>query len=141
MVSLMDLPVTMLDCAGIEKPEQFAGNSLLRLVKGTAESWPESIFMQISESQVGRAVRTKEWKYSVRAQEDGWSNSCADRYYEDFLYDLKNDPHERVNLAADPQYALIREKMKGILLDWMKKAGEALPEILPCQQMPEEMRN
>lgn len=141
MVSLLDLPTTLLDCAGVEKPEQFAGNSLCRLMKedGEAENWPDSVFMQISESQIGRAVRTKDWKYSVRAQGGGSSAPAASVYYEEFLYDLQKDPHERNNLAAAPEYETVREEMKQRLLYWMEQAGEEKPEIRPNSEMPENM--
>ena len=139
MVSLLDLPTTLLDCAGVKKPEQFAGNSLCRLMEGEAENWPDSIFMQISESQVGRAVRTTRWKYSVRAPGNGWSAPSGSVYYEEFLYDLENDPHERRNLVAHPDYVRVREEMKQRLLSWMEQAGEEKPEIRPNSEMPENM--
>lgn len=139
MVSLLDLPTTLLDCAGVKKPEQFAGNSLCSLMEGKAENWPDSIFMQISESQVGRAVRTTRWKYSVRAPGNGWSAPSGSVYYEEFLYDLKNDPHERHNLVSQPEYAEVREEMKQRLLSWMERAGEEKPEIRPNSEMPENM--
>ena len=133
MVSLIDLPATLLDCAGIAKPDYFAGHSLRQLVCGEISSWPESVFMQISESQVGRAVRTKSWKYSVRADADGWTESCAKIYYEDFLYDLEADPFERNNIVADPFYADIRKNLAGLLMSHMELAGECKPVILPSK--------
>ena len=95
--------------------------------------------MQISESQIGRAVRTKDWKYSVRAQGGGSSAPAASVYYEEFLYDLQKDPHERNNLAAAPEYETVREEMKQRLLYWMEQAGEEKPEIRPNSEMPENM--
>lgn len=141
MISLLDLPATLLNCAGIPKPEQFAGRSLLSLVQGEAQDWPESVFMQISESQVGRAVRTKDWKYSVRADADGWNESSADVYYEDYLYDLRRDPHERNNLAEAPEYAEVRRELAALLVRHMEQAGEKAPEIRPASQMPDHMRD
>ena len=140
MVSLIDLPATLLDCAGIDIPESWDGRSLLSLAEGRAKYWDESVFMQISESQVGRAVRTRDWKYSVRADAKGWQDSSADVYYEDFLYDLNADPHERNNLVADEKYRGIRENLKQLLLCHMEKAGETLPTILPYSEMPEVLK-
>lgn len=37
LVSLIDLPSTVLQCAGIEKPEHFRGESLKKLVDGSGE--------------------------------------------------------------------------------------------------------
>lgn len=140
LVSLLDIPATLLDCAGIPVPADFRRHSLKPLAEGTAENWPETIFMQISESQVGRAIRTKDWKYSVRAVGDGNRDSCADIYYEDYLYDLNADPHERSNLAADPAYAEVRARLAQILKSEMQQAGEAVPEVLPYEQMPEALK-
>ncbi len=131
MVSLLDIPATLLDCAGIPIPADFQRGSLRRLVRGEAPDWPEAVFMQISESQVGRAIRTKDWKYSVRALENGWKCADAAVYYEDFLYDLTADPHEKNNLAADPQYAQVRAGLAERLIQEMQQAGERAPAILP----------
>lgn len=122
LVSLIDLPATVLDIAGVEIPEHFMGKSL------TDKKGHESVFMQISESQIGRAVRTDRWKYSVSAKNE--DKAFADRYYEDFLYDLQNDPHERNNLIENPAYAQTKKELKEILLEHMKKAGEPVLEII-----------
>ncbi len=131
MVSLLDIPATLLDCAGIPIPADFQRGSLRRLVRGEAPDWPEAVFMQISESQVGRAIRTKDWKYSVRALENGWKCADAAVYYEDFLYDLTADPHEKNNLADDPRYAQVRAGLAERLIQEMQQAGERAPVILP----------
>lgn len=122
LVSLIDLPATVLDIAGAEIPENFMGKSLID------KKGHESVFIQISESQIGRAVRTDRWKYSVAAKNA--DKAFADEYTEDCLYDLKNDPYEKKNLAADPAYAQTRAQMREILLEHMKKAGEAVPGIV-----------
>jgi uncharacterized sulfatase len=134
LVSLIDLPPTILAAGGIETPDYMAGRPIQALVSGRARDWPGEVFVQISESQVGRAIRTKQWKYSVRARDKkGASVSGSDRYTEDFLYDLENDPHERDNLVADPQYAGVRAELAKTLTRRMVAAGETSPEILPWQ--------
>ncbi len=136
VVSLLDLPATILDCVGISVPADFQRHSLKPLVDGTAKDWPKAVFMQISESQVGRAICTNDWKYSVRADADGWNDSCADVYYEDYLYDLHADPHERNNLVDDPAYADERAKLAQILKHEMALAHEKEPTILPASSKP-----
>lgn len=133
LVSLIDIPTTLLDCAGIKKPEGYQGNSLKKLVNGEIDNWTKDVFLQISESHIGRAVRTKDWKYSVRALENPHTISCSDTYYEDFLYDLNKDPHERNNLICDENYADIRKEMAEILKRRMAQANEAPITILPNQ--------
>ena len=121
LVSLIDVPPTMLAAGGIPTPTSMQGRPLQQLVDGTAKDWPEEVFIQISESQVGRAIRTKRWKYSVRAPgRQGNRDSGSDEYVEDFLYDLEKDPHERSNLVADPALA-------PVLRNWRKDSNTTWP--------------
>ncbi len=136
LVSLMDIPTTLLDCAGISKPVDFHGDSLKALVNGTEEEWKQEVFVQISESQVGRAIRTQRYKYSVRADEDGWKNSGSATYYEDFLYDLEADPYEHNNLADSSQHLETRAALAEVLKRRMQEAGEEVPVILPKSSAP-----
>lgn len=138
LVSLINIPATLLDCAGIEIPECYQGNSMKKLVDGTAENWDTDVFMQISESHIGRAVRTKDWKYSVRALEEPHTVSCSDTYYEDYLYDLNADPHERNNLICDAKYNDIKKEMQEILKRRMNQAKEEPITILPKESKPKE---
>lgn len=139
LVSLLDIPSTLLDCAGIDVPKDFGRLSLKRLVDGSEKNWPDSVFMQISESQVGRAIRTKDYKYSVRADKDGWNDSFSDVYYEDYLYDLKSDPNERNNLVSKSEYSAVREKLSKILISYVEKVEGKTPAILNNCEMPEAL--
>jgi len=133
LASLIDVPATIMSRAGLHVPDHFHGRALDRLIADRSASWDDSVFVQISESQVGRCVRTKKWKYSARADADGWRDSHSDTYYEDYLYDLENDPHERINLVRNPRYAPEREALAAKLLDHMARAGESLPMIRPAK--------
>ena len=121
LVSLIDLPATVLDIAGAQIPEHFMGKSL------TDKKGHESVFIQISESQIGRAVRTDRWKYSVSAKDA--DKAFADEYKDDFLYDLENDPYEKNNLIHCPGHSEIRLEMRRLLLEYMQKAGEPVLKI------------
>lgn len=132
LVSLIDLPPTIVKAGGVEPPSSMRGRPLQDLVDGTARHWPEEVFVQISESQVGRAIRTRRWKYSVRAPGKPGGDPGSDLYVEDYLYDLENDPHERNNLVADPRYAGIRARLAEILKRRMVEAGEEEPVIQPA---------
>jgi arylsulfatase A-like enzyme len=120
----------------MEVPGHFAGRPLQELAAGSASDWPEEVFAQISESQVGRCVRTRRWKYSVRAPDShfdcerpGWNRAASDLYVEDFLYDLEADSHERDNLVRDPTLAEVRAELAARLKRRMVQAGESEPEI------------
>jgi hypothetical protein len=66
---------TLLDAAGIKVPQYMQGKSVRPLLNGKSTEWPDDVFIQISESQVGHAVRTSRWKYGVTAiDKNGWSD-------------------------------------------------------------------
>ena len=125
LVSLIDLPPTILHLAGISVPDSYSGRVLP--VNGEEGNQRDCVFIQISESQVGRAVRTKDWKYSARAIGSGWHKPKAVHYFDDFLYDLKNDPYEKNNLVNNKNYAKTLEQMRGLLAREMVNAGERKP--------------
>jgi len=133
LVSLVDLAPTLLDAAGLDIPEVMQGRSLLRAIRG-AEAPREDIFVQISEHHIGRALRTRRWKYEVEAPGgDGWNDPASDLYAEARLYDLEEDPNELRNLVASPAHAETRAVLRGRLLALMEEAGETRPEILPVE--------
>ena len=133
LVSLIDVPPTILAAGQLEPPEYMRGRPMQSLVDGSAVDWPKEVFVQISESHVGRAIRTQKWKYSVRAPGiKGSSVPSSDRYVEDFLYDLESDPHERDNLVRDPTLAWVRGQLATTLKRRMVAAGEDEPVIGPA---------
>ena len=133
MVSLLDLPPTLLDAAGLPIPEQMQGRSVLPVVNRTAADWPEEAFIQISESQVGRAVRTQRWKYGVNAPDKhGGRDMNSDHYEEQYLYDLAYDPYELKNLVGCESHERVREVMRERLIRRMIEAGEDAPTITPA---------
>ncbi|UCC69482.1 MAG: sulfatase-like hydrolase/transferase [Armatimonadota bacterium] len=134
LVSLIDLPPTVLRAAGVEAPGYMRGRPLQELVEGTAGDWPQEVFAQISESHCGRAIRTKRWKYSVRAPDESAHPLLRDSevYAEDFLYDLEKDPHEKDNLVRAPSLAAVRAELREALKRRMVEAGEEEPKIRPA---------
>ena len=135
MVSLVDLPPTLLDACGIAVPDQMQGRSLLPLVRRDARAWadwPEEAFFQISESQIGRGVRTARWKYSVcAAPEAEVREGAADHYVEEFLYDLHHDPYELCNLVNLDSHEGVRKVLRNRLLRRMDQIGERPARIDP----------
>ncbi len=125
LVSLIDIPPTLLSLADIEIPESYSGN-VLPVNRNDVEE-RDCVFIQISESQIGRAVRTKDWKYSARAIGSGMMRHSSSVYYDDFLYDLKNDPHEKNNLVNNKKYSHIINEMRNLLSQEMVKVGEKKP--------------
>ncbi len=127
LVSLIDLPPTILKLAGITVPESYSGNVLP--INEADASERDCVFVQISESHIGRCVRTKNWKYSAKAIGSGWYKSKAVHYFDDFLYDLKNDPYEKNNLVDDENYAKVLYQIRTLLSREMVNAGEKKPRF------------
>lgn len=130
LVSLIDLPPTLLDAAGIPVPKQMQGRSILPLLRGEKQAWPGEVFVQISEAQVGRALRTHRWKYSVSAPDKHpGKDKGSTEYVEEFLYDLEADPYELTNLVAHESHREVRNYLRERLVKRMAEAGEAEPVI------------
>jgi arylsulfatase A-like enzyme len=134
LVSLMDLPPTLLAYADIDKPSYMRGRQLQALVGGNSDQWLDEVFFQISERQVGRGIRTRKWKYSVYAPDkDGWRDSYSDTYVEQFLYDLEKDPYEKNNLVSDPSYSNVRVKLRKRNKKRIKEAEGKTPKIISLE--------
>jgi arylsulfatase A-like enzyme len=132
LVSLIDIAPTLLRCANLPVPKYMKGYALQDLLNGNAKDWRSEVFIQISESQIGRAIRTERWKYSVRVPSpNGFTESESTIYREDFLYDLNSDPYELNNLVAQPKYKEVRDWLADKLKKKMKYAGERIPEVKP----------
>ncbi len=111
------------------------------LLQGSRADWPEEVFLQISEAQVGRAVRTERWKYSVSAPDKhGGRDPDSDHYVEEFLYDLQADPYELHNLVNYDAYGEVKASMRERLLRRMAAAGEGQPTIEPAPVHPSGQR-
>ena len=159
LISHIDLPPTLLDACGIPVPETFEGRSILPLLarrrpgpsgsggsggsggsrgsRGSrASPWPEEVYIQISEAEIGRAIRTKRWKYGVRAPGSfqtaaAFETPTAQTMQETFLYDLYSDPHELNNLIEFESHRELAESLRRRLLARVQATGEPVPEILP----------
>ena len=130
LVSTASLPKTILALAGVDVGDAMIGENLLDVVEKKDDNRPNEIFAQISESRVGRCIRTARYTYSVYAPGvDGGTAAAADRYADDFLYDMEKDPYQLNNVVADPAYVQVKEELRERLLDWIQRAEGNRPEI------------
>jgi arylsulfatase A-like enzyme len=102
----IDVLPTVLELLGVPAPPGVQGRSLFDKEPKTA------VF---AEFPAIHAVRTREWKL-VHYQRAKLGE----------FYDLKNDPHELVNLWDDPGYAQRRGEVQGLLFDWMVLSRDPL---------------
>jgi arylsulfatase A-like enzyme len=103
LISLADFAPTFLDLAGIETDRYFTGASLSPFLRDEEpESWREEICTQCNGVEnyfTQRSIMTKDFKYVYNG------------FDYDELYDLRIDPHEMVNVQADPNYADIKRDL------------------------------
>lgn len=150
LVELLDFPATVEALTGIEPGHTHFGRSLVPVLAGEAETHRDAVFceggrlhgerqameLESSSSQVPEGLywprvnlqagagpehtkaamcRTREFKYVRRLYED------------DELYDLRTDPREERNVAADPQYAGTLAQLKERLLTWYQETCDVVP--------------
>ena len=134
VTSLLDLPPTLLDAAGIEIPAEMHGVSLLTDIEHDRTANRNSAFVQISEAEIGRAIRTDRWKYAVSAPTmNGWrggnGDPNSDVYLERYLYDLNRDPGELVNLVGRSDYRDVADRLRERLREYIQSVEKEDPEI------------
>jgi arylsulfatase A-like enzyme len=131
MISLVDVPPTLLDACDIPIPEDMQGRSILPLTRERVADWPEEVLVEMWETHLSRSVRTHRWKYSVKKTEPGANPGTSWEFTEDCLYDLLADPYELNNLIEYTSHRELADVMKARLIRRMTQAGEPEPIIHP----------
>lgn len=90
VVRLIDVAPTVLDYLGIEPPGDWAGQSLLRLVRGEESGDRPAFAGSLTYYQEQKSVRLGRYKYILTP-----SSGQAE------LYDLETDRSEQINVAAE----------------------------------------
>ena len=115
-VELRDVLPTFLDAAKAAIPGHLDGMSLLRLLRGDAKSWRPFIDMEhdvcYSKENHWNALTDGRFKYIYHAY-DGHEQ----------LFDLKNDPGEIDDLAADPYYCDTLKTWRSQLVEHLMERG------------------
>ncbi len=128
LVSLIDLPPTLLEACGIDVPEGMQGQSILPLIKKQSDAWPNYVFTEIcDEGVMRRCIRTHRWKYSVKADTKiSENNGHAKSYTEEELYDLMADPWELNNLVGYESHAKVSSVLSGYLKSHMESINQPI---------------
>ena len=139
IVGLIDLTPTLLAAAGASLPRSMKGKNLLPLLKNseTRRMWKNQALIQISESMVARAIRTKEWTYCVVDRDaDAHTIPSSIRYEEYQMYNNADDPAQLVNLAGRTQYLEVATDLRNRLLSLIEESGEPRPTIALAKVYP-----
>lgn len=124
MVQNIDIAPTVLQLAGLKKPDNMPGKSIVQLLKGDTTKWRNKIFYEyyweydfpMTPTVLG--VRTDKFKY-IRYM-GIWDHNE--------LYNLETDPNEMYNLIEKPEYAQIVKEMASSLFDWLENTkGMQIP--------------
>ncbi|CAH0528797.1 sulfatase-like hydrolase/transferase [Vibrio hippocampi] len=128
--SIIDVVPTLLKAAGIKVPSYMQGQPLQDLYIDKAKRSNVS-FIQISESQIGRAIRTDTWTYSVAApDQSGLLEKHSEVYQEEFLYNLVDDPNQLENLVTSEDLKPVKEMLRKLLLEEIYRIEGKKPEIM-----------
>ncbi|WP_154856546.1 sulfatase-like hydrolase/transferase [Cyclobacterium xiamenense] len=160
LISFVDLVPTLLSLTGQEIPEYLQGNAFLGEQKTDDPEYAFMFRGRMDERyDMSRSARDSKYRYirnympyrvygqfleylwrapSIRsweaAYEAGECNEVQSRFWNtkpaEELYDTENDPWEVNNLAADPQYAEVLERMRSATRDWMLEINDTgfIPE-------------
>ncbi len=132
--ALIDIAPTLLCAAGVEKPFYMPGEAMQKLVS-EAQAIHEAVYIQISESGFGRAIRDHKFLYGVEVNfapealaedlnrlfsgdlEHAFNAQAHMTHFEErYFYDLEKDPYQRKNLVDDPAYQEQRAQYRRLLL-------------------------
>jgi arylsulfatase A-like enzyme len=129
LVSHINVAPSLLEAAGFKPPVEMQGASLLPLVARQAPDWRDEVYVEMSESTTGRALRTPQYTYSAAAPQ---RQAVSDRYTEYQLYDNYADPFQHVNLVSRADRKEISDHLRARLLARIAEAGnQARPAIEP----------
>jgi len=131
LVQWIDLPATFLDAASCAPGKGVQGQSLLPLTTGSTttgstDNWRKWALCEYRYSGFATdplimttMLRYENWKLIV------WHGAPATSGERDGeLYNLTDDPGELQNLFHDKNYADVRRRLKGVLLDAMAEAED-----------------
>lgn len=144
IVSHVDLTPTILQGLGLPIPDRIQGRSYWNLLQGQPYQPNEYIFAEKTYHtayEPQRAVRTDRYKFILNLEVD-IMNVSADIQHSPIypqmideitrerpqieLYDLLNDPEERVNLANRPEFVEVESTLRQRLLEWMQQTGDPI---------------
>jgi arylsulfatase A-like enzyme len=122
MVQNIDVAPTIMEAAGLKKPDNMDGMSFMPLLKGKQVKWRDAVFYEyywernFPHTPTVHGVRTDRYKYIH--YHGIWDL--------DELYDMQKDPDEMNNLINDPAHQKTVDKMNKQMFDWLEETGGML---------------
>ncbi len=101
LVEFLDIFPTLCELAGVAAPGTVQGRSFVPLLNDPKSSFRDSVYTRYLQ---GDCVVTEQFIYTKYRNAGG-----------EMLYDLKRDPKENRNVAANPKYAATLARMKSLL--------------------------
>lgn len=103
----VDVPATILDLAGVARPQSWHGKSLMPLVSGKESTLARDTILiehlwEFSNIPPSEGVRTADWKYFRYVNDQSTEE----------LYHLATDPRETKNLASQPAYQQVLRALR-----------------------------
>jgi arylsulfatase A-like enzyme len=119
-ISTVDVVPTLLDLMGIDVAGQVDGRSRAELLRNPASARPENISVEWND------VEMKLYSGRSRVTADGWKLNLYEHDQPE-LYDLKADPGELTNRAADSGQADRIRRLTDELHAWQQQTRDTLP--------------
>ena len=129
LISSLDIPVTILDYAGMPVPNEMSGRSLIPLVNNEDENWREELFLEslftLRDNPFCEGIRTGDWKY-IRMYDGvvGYTEEDVDFKGKDpafeQLFNVKDDPEETVNLIDQYQGSDMLNSLREKVINYSK---------------------
>ncbi|MBX0296949.1 sulfatase-like hydrolase/transferase [Haloarcula nitratireducens] len=113
-VSLLDLPPTFLDVAGVDVPDEYVGQSLCQ----SPDDWRDDIVCEFH----GHFFEYEQWM--LRRGDHKLVLNSHDMAE---LYDLSVDPEELHNLTGNPQHGEIAQRLYERLMERLERDGVSNP--------------
>jgi len=113
LVYLQDIVPTLLEVGGARVPRHIDFRSMLPVVRGEKAEIHPALYGAYIEHQ--RMVREGDWKLIVYPKADKLR-----------LFNLREDPFERDDLADDPAHAATKARLLKRLIELQKKQGDTI---------------
>ena len=119
VVSHVDLLPTMLELAGIERPEVLNGVSLTRTLSDPDARARDCALVNFHRFAINHDNHGE--FYPIRCATDGRFKLVINLFETDELYDLRDDPYELTNRLDDPALLAERDRLHDWMLDEMDR--------------------